>query len=151
MPAKLLMVGDGPERQNVEEMCRELGDCQDVIMLGKMKNTGDILRMSDLFILPSESESFGLAALEAMACGLPVISTNTGGIPEVNTHGVTGCTADVGDVDAMAEHTLMLLTDEAKHAEMSANALQRAAEFDLKIILPQYEALYEQTLAAARV
>lgn len=151
VPAKLLMVGDGPERQNVEEMCRELGDCQDVIMLGKMKNTGDILRMSDLFILPSESESFGLAALEAMACGLPVISTNTGGIPEVNTHGVTGCTAEVGDVDTMAEHTLMLLTDEKKHAKMSENALKRAAEFDLKIVLPQYEALYEQTLAAAGV
>jgi L-malate glycosyltransferase len=146
IPSRLLLVGDGPDRSRVEKLCRELGVCDDVIMIGKLKNPTELLGISDLFILPSESESFGLAALEAMAAGVPVISTNTGGIPEVNRHGVTGMMSDVGDVEDMAKNALKLLSDPKLLKKMSANALKRAHEFDITKILPIYEKLYNDVL-----
>jgi glycosyltransferase involved in cell wall biosynthesis len=115
-------------------------------MLGKLKNPTEVLSIADLFLLPSESESFGLAALEAMAASVPVISTNTGGLPEVNRHGVTGMMSDVGDINDMVKNTLFLLEDEARLAKFKKQAKQRALDFDLKIVLPMYEALYELLL-----
>lgn len=146
MPAKLLLVGDGPERNNIEALCRELGTCVDTRQLGKVKNVEEILSMADLFLLPSESESFGLAALEAMACSVPVISTNTGGLPEVNIQGVSGFTGNVGDVDAMAAHAIEILSSEENHQKFREGALQQAKSFDVESVLPQYEALYERTV-----
>lgn len=146
IPSKLILVGDGPERSRVEQLCRELRTCEDVIMLGKLKNPTEVLSIADLFLLPSESESFGLAALEAMAASVPVISTNTGGLPEVNRHGVTGMMSDVGDIDDMVKNTLFLLSDEKRLAKFKKQAKQRAFDFDLKKILPMYEKLYEQLL-----
>jgi L-malate glycosyltransferase len=143
IPSKLLLVGDGPERNHIEALCRELGTCEDVIMLGKLKNPTEVLSIADLFMLPSESESFGLAALEAMAAGVPVISTNTGGIPEVNRHGVSGMMSDVGDVDDMVKNSIYLLEDQKRWEKFSKSAKKRAAEFDLHAILPLYERLYE--------
>ncbi len=145
-PAKLLLVGDGPERVRTEQLCRDLKICADVKHLGKLKSTEEVLGISDLFLLPSEFESFGLAALEAMACGVPVISTNTGGLPEVNIHGVSGCLADVGDVDAMAEHAHRILKNADSLAKFRAGALQMARTFDVERVLPVYEALYERVI-----
>jgi N-acetyl-alpha-D-glucosaminyl L-malate synthase BshA len=149
IPARLLMVGDGPDRALAEEMCRKLHLCDDVIMLGKLRSTKEILSGSDLFLLPSESESFGLSALEAMAAGVPVISTNTGGIPEVNKHGITGYTSNVGDVDDMARNALSILKDFAHLRMFRDQARETAREYDIQAILPQYEALYEKVLATA--
>lgn len=146
--AKLLLVGDGPERSRIESLCRELNVCDEVTMVGKLKNPTEVLGVSDLFILPSESESFGLAALESMAAGVPVISTNSGGLPEVNRHGVTGMMSDVGDVEDMAKNVVYLLSDEARLEKFSKNAVKRAYEFDINNVLPQYEAVYEKALAA---
>lgn len=146
MPAKLLLVGDGPEKHHTEQLCREMGICDDVKHLGKLKSTEEVLGISDLFLLPSEFESFGLAALEAMACGVPVISTNTGGLPEVNIHGVTGCTGNVGDIDELSGHAIKILGDPATHAKFSDGALKQAEAFDLENILPQYEQLYASVL-----
>jgi L-malate glycosyltransferase len=145
-PAKLLLVGDGPERHRCEELTRQLNLMADVRFLGKQDAVEEIFAVSDLFIMPSEKESFGLAALEAMACQLPVISSNTGGLPELNIHGVTGFTSNVGDVDDMALHAINLLTDEALYRQFSTNALARAEEFDIQRILPQYESYYEQVI-----
>lgn len=144
MPAKLLMAGDGPERTSAEYLCRKLGISDKVIFVGKVKNPLEVLCMSDLFLLPSETESFGLAALEAMGLGVPVISSNSGGLPEVNIHGKTGYTANVGDVDAMAEHAVALLKDEVLYARIQKGALDQAASFDISSILPQYLSIYEQ-------
>lgn len=146
VPAKLLLVGDGPERSRIEILCRELATCDDTIMLGKLKNPTEVLAVADLFLLPSESESFGLAALEAMAAHVPVISTNTGGLPEVNRHGVTGMMSDVGDVDGMAKDALYLLQSPERLAKFSAAARKRACEFQVSRILPQYEAIYKNVL-----
>ncbi|MCB0760166.1 MAG: N-acetyl-alpha-D-glucosaminyl L-malate synthase BshA [Flavobacteriales bacterium] len=142
LPAKLLLIGDGPERSKVEQLCRELGTCKNVIMLGKLKNPTEALGIADLFVLPSESESFGLAALEAMGASVPVISTNTGGIPEVNRHGVTGMMSNVGDFEDMARNAIYLLEDEARLLKFKANAYRRAEQFDIHNILPLYEELY---------
>jgi N-acetyl-alpha-D-glucosaminyl L-malate synthase BshA len=142
LPSKLILAGDGPERHNLERLVRELGIGHDVIFLGKVRDTAHVLEISDVFLLPSETESFGLAALEAMAIGVPVISSNTGGIPEVNLHGVSGFLSDVGDVDDMAENTLKLLTDKFLLAQFKEQALRRAHDFDLDKILPMYEELY---------
>jgi N-acetyl-alpha-D-glucosaminyl L-malate synthase BshA len=146
IPSKLLLVGDGPDRALVEEICRKLGLCSDVIMLGKLRSTKEILRGSDLFLLPSESESFGLSALEAMAAGVPVISTNTGGLPEVNIDGETGFTAAVGDVETMANGGISLLKDPEKWSQFSQSALINAKKYSLAEILPQYETVYRQVL-----
>lgn len=146
IPAKLLLVGDGPERHNIEKMCRDLNICDDVIMLGKLKHTIEILKISDVFILPSETESFGLAALEAMAAGVPVISSNTGGIPEVNIQGVSGFLSEAGNVKEMSFNTIKLLSDENMLSKFKGQARKKAGEFDIQIVLPLYEKMYEELL-----
>ena len=148
IPAKLLLIGDGPERSHIEKVCREHNTCDWVTFLGKQEAIEEILSIGDLFVLPSESESFGLAALEAMACEVPVISSNAGGIPEVNIHGVTGFLSDVGDVDSMAQHAITLLKDAEMLKSFRKNALVQAHNFDLKNILLQYEDIYQRVVAA---
>ena len=146
MPSKLLMIGDGPERQNCEDICRKLGITEDVRFLGKQEQMEEILNIADLFLLPSQYESFGLAALEAMACGVPVISSNAGGLPEINEQGKTGFLADVGDVETMAERAIYILEDEERLQQFKDNALAHAAEFSIDKIVPLYEAVYEEVL-----
>ncbi len=146
VPSKLLLIGDGPDRQRVEEYCREVCQCVDVRFLGRQDAVEELLAVADLFIMPSASESFGLAALEAMACEVPVISSNVGGIPEVNIHGKTGFLSDVGDIDDMAKNALSLLLDDQKLTEFKQNALAQAQKFDLANILPAYEAYYQEVL-----
>lgn len=146
MPCKLLMIGDGPERQSMEALCRELGTCDDIRFLGKQEKLEEILSITDLFMLPSAYESFGLAALEAMGCKVPVISSNAGGIPEINIHGVTGYLTEVGDVESMAKYSIELLSDETKLNTFKENALAQAQRFNINNIVPQYEALYQQVL-----
>ncbi|RVU25054.1 N-acetyl-alpha-D-glucosaminyl L-malate synthase BshA [Sandaracinomonas limnophila] len=146
IPSKLLLVGDGPERTGIEHLCRELGVSQDVRFLGKLDIIEEALSLADLFYLTSEKESFGLAALEAMACEVPVISSNAGGIPEVNLHGITGYVSEIGDINDMAANSIKILEDPALHSQMKQNALLRAKEFDLKVILPKYEAYYQKVL-----
>lgn len=146
IPSKLLLVGDGPERPKLERMTRELGLFDHVRFLGKQDAIEEILAVSDLFIIPSANESFGLAALEAMACEVPVISSNVGGLPEVNIQGVTGFLADIGDVETMAKNALMLLEDEEMLKKFRKNALKHAKSFDISLILPQYEAYYEKVI-----
>jgi N-acetyl-alpha-D-glucosaminyl L-malate synthase BshA len=140
--AKLIFAGDGPERHSLERLVRELDLGHDVIFLGKVRDTAHVLEISDVFLLPSETESFGLAALEAMAMGVPVISSNTGGIPEVNLHGISGYLSNVGDVEEMAANTLKLITDKDLLSRFKQQALRRASDFDLEKILPLYEELY---------
>lgn len=142
MPAKLLMVGDGPERPTMEDMVKDLGVADDVRFLGKQEQMEEILVVSDLFLLTSDYESFGLAALEAMAAGMPVVSTNAGGLPEINIHGVTGYLSDVGDVKDMSKNAIDILSDSDKHATFKQNALEQAKKFDISNIIPQYEQLY---------
>jgi N-acetyl-alpha-D-glucosaminyl L-malate synthase BshA len=146
LPVKLVMVGDGPERTLAERMVRDLGLTADVHFYGKIKHTSDILPCSDLFILPSESESFGLSGLEALASGVPVISTNTGGTPEVQIHGETGFLASPGDVEAMVNYGIDLLGNEDRLKKFKANAKRRAMEFTADKIIPKYEALYRAVL-----
>lgn len=148
IPAKLILVGDGPERQKVEQLCRELQLCDHIRFLGKQEAIEEILSVSDLFLMPSETESFGLAALEAMACQVPVVSSNAGGLPEVNLHGVTGFLADFDDIHSMTAYSLQVLESDASLAQFRANALKQAQTFNLDNILPIYENLYERTLAA---
>jgi N-acetyl-alpha-D-glucosaminyl L-malate synthase BshA len=147
-PAKLLMVGDGPDRPEAEEHCRKLNICDDVRFLGKQHEMEEILAISDLFLLPSEYESFGLSALEAMAAGVPVLSTNAGGLSEINLHGVTGLMAPVGDVAMMAEMGTEVLNDEKKLTDMKIAAAKHAEQFDINRIVPEYEALYHQFVKA---
>ncbi len=146
IPAKLLMVGDGVERSYCEQMCRDLDVWNDVRFLGKQDAVEEILSVSDLFLMPSESESFGLAALEAMACKVPVVSSNAGGLPELNIDGETGFLRDVGDVDGMAEKAIYILEDEERLKTFKENALARAKIFDLANILPVYENYYLEVL-----
>lgn len=146
IPAKLLMVGDGPERHRLEELCRELGTCGLVTFLGKVKDTERVLAASDLFILPSETESFGLAALEAMAAKTPVISTNTGGIPEVNKQGISGYLSNIGNVEEMAENAIKILKNDDVLEKFKAAAYNEAKNFDIQAILPMYEKLYERVV-----
>jgi N-acetyl-alpha-D-glucosaminyl L-malate synthase BshA len=141
-PSRLLMVGDGPERYGCEQLSRDLKLCDRIFFLGKLRDTRQVLELSDVFLLPSENESFGLAALEAMAVGVPVISSNTGGIPEVNTHGFSGFLSNVGDVDDMASNALQLLDPTTKH-DFKLHALERAKDFALDKIVPMYEAIYD--------
>lgn len=146
IPAKLLMVGDGPERAADEKLCRSLGICEHVRFLGKQDAIEEILSVSDLFLMPSESESFGLAALEAMACKVPAITSNAGGLPELNIDGFCGFMSNVGDVDDMAEKAIMILQDDETLNRFKENALSRAKEFDLKKILPQYISYYMEVI-----
>ncbi len=143
---KLILVGDGPERSNIELLIRRLNLQHDVLMLGKVADPKEILSIADLFILPSETESFGLSALEAMAMKVPVISTNSGGLPEVNIHGKTGFLSNVGDVADMSKNALTLLSDVKLHAEFSSQALNQAKKFDIEKILPLYENQYSYLL-----
>ena len=149
IPAKLLLVGEGPEKEACGELCLEKGIDKQVIFLGNSNEINKILCFSDLFLLPSEKESFGLAALEAMASGVPVISSNTGGLPEVNIHGVSGYLSEVGDVDDMAEKALSILSSDETLSKFKKQARETAIAFDTKNIVPLYEAVYEQALNKA--
>ena len=146
MPVKLLLIGDGPDRHMAEAYCRDNGLSDDLKMLGKVKDTERILSIADLFLLPSESESFGLAALEAMAAGVPVISSNTGGIPEVNEHGFSGFLSNVGDVNDMAINAYELLSNADKLEQFKLQAFGQAKKFDILNILPMYEELYKKVV-----
>jgi N-acetyl-alpha-D-glucosaminyl L-malate synthase BshA len=148
IPAKLLMIGDGPEREGAEKMCRDLGICDDIRFLGKLEAVEEVLSVADLFLMPSEKESFGLAALEAMACEVPVISSNTGGLPELNVQGETGFMSNVGDVEDMTRNALFVL-DKRNLPRFKQNALKRAMEFDIHNILPLYEAHYTRVMENA--
>ncbi len=150
IPAKLVMVGEGPEREKAEIQCEALGITDKVLFLGNSNEIDRILCFSDLFLLPSESESFGLAALEAMVNEVPVISSNTGGIPEVNIHGQTGFLSPVGAVDEMAENALAILQDPEVLAQFKKRAVQAAQKFDIANILPLYEAVYEKAFASRK-
>lgn len=147
IPSKLMMVGDGPEKERAEQMCIELGIQDKVIFFGNSNEIDQILSYSDLFLLPSETESFGLAALEAMAWSVPVISSNSGGLPEVNFNGQSGFLSPVGDVDDMAKNAIHILSNNQTLATFKKNALDVAKQFDIKNILPLYEELYEKVLS----
>ncbi|MGM0933087.1 MAG: N-acetyl-alpha-D-glucosaminyl L-malate synthase BshA [Bacteroidota bacterium] len=146
MKAKLMMVGEGPEKEMAEEMAIDLGIEEKVLFLGESHEIHKILCFSDLFLLPSRTESFGLVALEAMVHSVPVISTNTGGLPEVNNAGVSGFLSDVGDVEDMAKNALYILSDEKRLKEFKRGAVRTAAKFDINKIVPMYEAIYEKAL-----
>lgn len=146
VPSKMLFVGDGPERSFVEGLSRDLGLCDDTRFVGKQEQMEEILAISDMFILTSDYESFGLAALEAMAAGVPVISTNAGGLPEINIPGVTGFLSNIGDIKEMTENSLKILSSPESLLQFKANALEHAKKFDIHNIVPQYEALYNRFL-----
>jgi L-malate glycosyltransferase len=148
IPAKLMMVGDGPEKEKAERLCHELGIQDKVIFFGNSNEIDKILSYSDLFLLPSETESFGLAALEAMAWSVPVISSNSGGLPEVNFDGQSGYLSNVGNINEMAENAIKIIKDIATLNKFKETALSVANQFDIKNILPMYEALYEKALNA---
>ena len=145
IPCKLLMVGDGPERRKAEVFCQENDLVNDVRFLGKLEAVEEVLSVADLFLMPSEKESFGLAALEAMACEVPIISTNTGGLPELNIQGITGFMSNVGDVEDMVKNSLIIL-DDNNLPKFKENALARAKDFEISKIRPMYEAVYERVL-----
>jgi L-malate glycosyltransferase len=151
IPAKLLFVGDGPERGTAEELCRQLKVCDDVRFVGKQEQMEDILAIADLFLLTSEYESFGLAALEAMAAGMPVISTNAGGLPEIMIQGKVGFMGDVGDVETMSRYALDILQNEERLLQFKKAAAAHAHNFDIKNIVPLYERLYEDVLSGELV
>lgn len=143
---KLLLIGDGPDRVPAEHLARKLGVFEDVRFLGKQDPVEEILSIADVFLMPSGSETFGLAALEAMACEVPVVSSDIGGLPELNVDGVTGFLCPLGDVDALTDRTRRLLMDEVLHARMAKAARERAMDFDLQRIIPKYESYYETVL-----
>jgi N-acetyl-alpha-D-glucosaminyl L-malate synthase BshA len=147
VPSKLMMVGDGPDRHESEELSRELNICNHVRFVGKQEQMEEIMAISDLFLLTSEYESFGLSALEAMAAHVPVVSSNAGGLPEVNVHGETGYMAPVGHIQEMADFGIGILKDDEVLAGFKQRAYDHACKFDIKNILPKYEALYESVLA----
>ena len=146
VPSKLLLVGDGPERPAVESLCRDLGLFDEMRFVGKQEQIEEILAIADLFLLTSDYESFGLAALEAMAAGVPVISTNAGGLPEINIDGQTGYLGDVGDIKTMSERAIQLLSNDELLKEFRKNAVTQALNFDIQNIVPRYEALYNRFL-----
>lgn len=146
IPAKLMMVGEGPEKEKAELLCEELGISNQVIFFGNSNEIDKILCFSDLFLLPSETESFGLAALEAMSCSVPVISSNTGGLPEVNQAGYSGYLSNVGDIDDMTINALKILKDDATLNQFKHQAYEVAKTFDISAILPMYEAVYKRAL-----
>jgi L-malate glycosyltransferase len=143
LPAKLIFVGDGPDKSKVERMCRDLNMCDDIKFLGPQKSTTEILSLSDLFVLPSETESFGLAALEAMACGVPVVASNSGGIPEVVEHGVSGLLNNVGDTDTMTSNAIEILSNLDRY---KTNARKAAEKFDIHVVIDRYIKLYESLI-----
>ena len=147
IPSKLLLIGDGPDRNKCEKESRETPAGEHIRFLGKMDMVEEILSVGDLFILPSETESFGLAALEAMACQVPVISTNTGGLPELNVDGVTGFMSEVGDIEAMARNAIYILSDENILQKFKQQSLSHARKFDIREILPLYENLYNRVIS----
>ena len=147
LPAKLMMVGDGPEKEQAEMLCEQLGIQDKVIFFGNSNEIDKILCFSDLFLLPSETESFGLAALEAMACKVPVISSNSGGLPEVNVEGVSGYLSNVGDLDDMALKAVKILENKETLAQFKHNAYAVAKKYDIQYILPMYEELYQKAIA----
>jgi L-malate glycosyltransferase len=149
IPSKLLLIGDGPERPAIEQLSRELGTYEDTRFLGKLDATEEVLSVGDVFMMPSEKESFGLAALEAMACEVPLLSTNTGGLPELNIHGVTGMMSNVGDVPDMIKNVLHILEEE-NLPKFKAAALARAKEFDVANIVPKYVEYYEEVIMASK-
>jgi N-acetyl-alpha-D-glucosaminyl L-malate synthase BshA len=146
IPSKLMMVGEGPEKLVAERMCEDLGISDKVIFFGNSNDIDQILKYSDLFLLPSETESFGLAALEAMAFGVPVISSNSGGIPEVNAHGISGYLSNVGDVEDMSKNAIAILQDETVHNQFKEAAFEVARKYDINHVLPLYEDMYNQAL-----
>jgi N-acetyl-alpha-D-glucosaminyl L-malate synthase BshA len=148
IPAKLVLVGDGPDRSECERLCRQLELCDKVRFLGKQDGLVEILASSDLFLIPSQSESFGLAALEAMSCGLPVISSSVGGLPELVRHNETGYIAEIGDIERMAKYSVELLSNVKKYKLFSVKARERAVnKFDQSKVIPLYEEYYKQTLS----
>ena len=151
IPSRLLMVGDGPERVRLERQCRESNMCDKITFLGKQDAVEEILSVGDLFLMPSETESFGLAALEAMACQVPVVSSNTGGLPEVNINGVTGFTCNVGDVDEMAKRGVEILQNDETLKQFKQNALEQAKRFDIHVVCPVYEKYYEEVIEEHKV
>jgi|SRR5699024_8716508 len=142
--AKLLLVGDGPDRQRAEQRCRELGICNQVRFLGKQDRVEEVLSIADLFLIPSGSETFGLAALEAMSCSVPVISTDIGGLPEVNIHGKTGYLCSLDDIECMADYAVEILQDEELHQQMAENAREQAKIFEMSRIIETYESYYQK-------
>lgn len=141
-----MMVGEGPEKENAERLCQQLNIQDKVIFFGNSNEIDKILCLTDLFLLPSETESFGLAALEAMACGVPVISSNSGGLPEVNIDGVTGYLSNVGNIEEMSDNALKILSNGTILEKFKENALATAQLFDVKLIVPKYEEVYKKSL-----
>lgn len=150
LPAKLVIVGDGPEKESLENLCKKKGIDEKVLFVGNSHEVDKILCFSDLFILPSEHESFGLVALEAMVCGVPVISSNAGGLPEVNIHGESGYLSDVGNVDEMAENALKIFENNGTHQLFKRKAKENAQRFETKLIVPLYEEIYKKSLAKTK-
>lgn len=146
LPSKMLLIGDGPQRQKMENLCREMGLCEEIRFLGKQDAVEELLSICDLFLMPSANESFGLAALEAMAVEVPVVSSNIGGLPEVNVNGETGFLCKVGDVEVMAQRAIHILEDEERLLKFKKGALAQAKRFDIERILPQYEAYYKKVI-----
>ena len=146
IPSKLMMVGDGPEKEKAENLCYKLGISDKVIFFGNSNEIDKILSFTDLFLLPSETESFGLAALEAMAWGVPVISSNTGGLPEVNFDGISGYLSDVGNTLEMSQNAIKILENEDTLLEFKNNATSTAKQFDIKNVVTLYENLYKKVL-----
>lgn len=148
IPARLILIGDGPERSDCEQLCRDLNIFDCVKFMGKQDSLIELLSIADLFLIPSQTESFGLAALEAMSCEVPVISTSVGGLPELNIHNETGYIAEIGDIDRMAKYAIELLSNEKKYSIFSKNARERAKDFEEEKIVPIYESFYEKVLSA---
>lgn len=146
VPAKLLMIGDGPDRLNVEELARTMGVYNDIRFLGKQEQISEILSIADLFLLPSETESFGLSALEAMACNVPVISTNAGGLPEINVEGFSGYLSNVGDIESMSQHAIYILNDTDRLQQFKKGAIEQARKFEKQHVIPMYEKLYAEVI-----
>ncbi|MBI9042297.1 N-acetyl-alpha-D-glucosaminyl L-malate synthase BshA [Lutibacter sp.] len=146
IPSKLLLVGEGPDRESIENLAKELGIIDKILFLGNSNEVNKLLCYSDLFLLPSETESFGLAALEAMAARTPVISTNSGGLPEVNIQGVTGFLSDVGDTDDMAKNGIFILKDDKTLQQFKHNALEQAKQFSMQNVLPSYKEVYREVV-----
>ena len=151
LPAKLVIVGDGPEKESLENLCKKKGIDEKVLFVGNSHEVDKILCFSDLFILPSEHESFGLVALEAMVCGVPVISSNAGGLPEVNIHGESGYLSNVGNVDEMAKNALKILENNDTHQLFKRKAKENAQRFETELIVPLYEEIYKKSLAKTKL